>query len=154
MAEQQAKTLSQLKEARIAQDAGVATDDQILFINRERAALEAAQAKANRPGIFKRTKNWLFSGLSAEEQKGGRLGAGAAGGAIVSQTPKEEMLGEKEDRGVLQAVEDKVEANRRSGERLEETLRPLGGPLDRQAERAAAAVSDTGKHWTSWIRGS
>ena len=76
--EKRAETQVQVKEALAAQEEGRATDDQMLLINRERAAIEAAEAKRNRPGIFKRAKNAIFSGLSNEEQKGGRIGAGAA----------------------------------------------------------------------------
>lgn len=61
---------------------------------------------------------WLgFWGLEKEEQKGGRLGAAAAASAGGGSAPavREELLGEKEDMGVLQAVEEKVEENRRTG---------------------------------------
>ncbi|KAK3686860.1 hypothetical protein LTR37_019412 [Vermiconidia calcicola] len=152
LAGQQAKTAIDLAEAKAAQAEGRVTEDQILLINRERAAAEAQEAKRNRPGMFKRARNYLFSGLSSEEQKGGKLGAGASA-AAASQVPREEILGEKEDRGVLKAVEEKVEANRRSGERVEEILRPVGGPLDRQAERVASAIAGTSQTWSSWITG-
>lgn len=141
---QQAKSATDLAAAKVALEAGQVTEDQILLINRDRAAMEAEEAKRNRPGIFKRMTGSLFGDLSAEEQKGGRLGAGAREAAI---TPKEEMLGEREDRGVLQAVQEKVEQNRRTGERMEETVRPLGGPLDREAERASSAILSSSKSW-------
>jgi hypothetical protein len=32
-------------------------------------------------------------------------------------------------------------------------LRPLGGPLDREAERTVNAAADAGKSWMSWISG-
>lgn len=153
LAEQQAKSAKELMEAKRAQMEGRATEDDILLINRQRAATEAAEAKKNRPGVFKRTTTWLFSGLSSEEQKGGKLGSATAGTAAVSQIPKEELLGVREDKGVLHAVEEKIEARRRSGERIEEVLKPLGGPLDRQAQRAATAVTDAGRSWTNWITG-
>jgi hypothetical protein len=152
MAEQRAKSARDLIEAVEARERGEATEDQLLLINRERAAREAEEAKKNRPGIFKRTTGWLFGGLSAEEHKGGRLGAEARGASVTSAV-KEELLGEKEDRGVLEAVQEKVEAKRRTGERVEEVIRPMGGPLDRQAQFATNAISDASKSWTSWITG-
>ena len=153
LASKRAEEATEVAEARVALEEGRATQDQILFINRERAKYEAAEAKKNRPGILKRTTNWMFSGLSSEEQKGGKLGAGTVNATATSHTPTEEMLGEREDKGVLQAVEEKVDANRRTGERVEEVLRPVGGPLDREAQRTANAVADTGRGWVSWLTG-
>ncbi|KAK5169663.1 uncharacterized protein LTR77_005641 [Saxophila tyrrhenica] len=97
MAEQRAKSAKELGEAKLALDAGRATEDQVLLINRERAAMEAEEAKRSRPGVFKRTTGWLFGGLSTEEQKGGRLGSGTREVSKVGSG--EELLGEKEDKG-------------------------------------------------------
>lgn len=154
LAEQQAKTAREVAEARRAQAAGSATEDQMLLINRERAADEAAEAKRNRPGVFKRATNWAFSGLSSEEQKGGRLGAAAAAvSGTASQVLPEEVQGQQHDRSVLQAVEEKVDAHRRQGEKVEEIVRPLGGPLDRQAQLALDSVSGSSRSWVSWVTG-
>ena len=153
LAEKRATEAKEVAEARIALEEGRATQDQILFINRERAKFEAAEAKKNRPGIFRRTTNWMFSGLSSEEQKGGKLGAGISNAVNVTQPSQEVLLGAQEDRGVLQAVEEQVAANRRSGEKVEEVLRPIGGPLDREAQRTANVMADTGKSWVSWVTG-
>ena len=136
-----------------AASAGTATEDQILMINRERNARQAEIDKKNRPGMFKRASNWLFSDLSKEEQKGGRLGASAAaaGTTIAQKTEfvKDEI--KEEAQHVLQAVEDKVEQHRRQGERVPEMLVPAGGPLDRQAQVAFDSASEATKSWTSWI---
>lgn len=148
LAEKQAQSARDLREAQRALAQGAATEDQMLLINRERAAQESEEARRNRPGVFKRATGWVFGGLEKEEKKGGRLGAGMNAPAV-----REELLGEKEDRGVLQAVEEKVEENRRAGERVEEVLRPLGGPLDRQAEAATRSVEQAGRSWSSWIMG-
>lgn len=153
LAGKQAEEAREVGEARIALEEGRATQDQILLINRERAKFEAAEVQKNRPGILKRTTNWMFSGLSSEEQKGGKLGASTTSVNVVTPTPREEILGESEDKGVLRAVEEKIEANRRTGEKVEEVLRPLGGPLDREAQRTASVVAGAGKSWVSWITG-
>lgn len=147
-AEQQAKSAKELAEAKRALSVGGATEDQVLLINRERAADAAEEAKKNRPGVFKRTTNWLFSGLSQEEQKGGRLGAANAS----LQPVTEEILGQQHDRSVLQAAEEKLESHRRQGEKLEEVVRPRGGPLDRQAQHTIDVVADTSKGWFSWLQ--
>ena len=145
LAQKRAEEAREVAVARQAMDEGLATEDQVLLVNRERARVEAAEAKNNRPGMFKRATGWLTGGLSTEEQKGGRLGAG------VVESAREVVLGEKEDQGVLAAVEKKVEQRRRERDRVEEML--LGGPLDREAERTVNAAADVGKSWMSWISG-
>lgn len=154
LAEQQIKSARELSEAKQALAGGVATDDQVLLINRERAADAAAEAQKNRPGMFKRATNWLFSGLSQEEQKGGRLGttAAATGPGATMAHVKDETAGQQHDRSVLQAVEDKIEPHRRQGEKVQELLNPVGGPLDRQAQQTTDAVSDSSKGWFNWLR--
>lgn len=159
----QQKQIEGARELAIATQAasqGVATEDQILLINRERNARQAEIDKKNRPGMFKRASNWLFSDLSKEEQKGGRLGAATAAAATTSTTgtigQKTEFAAEEarqEARHVLQAVEDKVDQHRRQGEKVPEMLAPAGGPLDRQAQVAAHNAAETTKSWTSWLMG-
>ena len=147
LAQKRAEEALEVDQARRAMEVGTATEDQVLLVNRTRAREEAKEAKRTRPGIIIRSTGWLFGGLSKEETKGGRLGAEAV------QSGREDVLGEREHRGVLQAVEEKVEERRRTGEKVEEVLRPMGGPLDREAERTVAAAADTGRSWMSWISG-
>ena len=147
LAEKQAQSARDLREAQDALAVGRASEDQMLLINRERAAREAEEEKRRRPGVWKRITGWAFGGLEKEERKGGRLGAGGA------ESAQEEMLGDREDKGVLQAVKEKVEESRRAGQRVEEVLRPLGGPLDRQADAVVREIERTGKSWSSWIMG-
>ncbi|KAF2135623.1 uncharacterized protein K452DRAFT_239028 [Aplosporella prunicola CBS 121167] len=154
--EQNQKHAIALAEARQAVAGGAATEDQILLLNRERAAEEHELAKKNKPGIFGRAKESLFGGLSKEEKQGGTLAASAATdvedaakGAWDtirenSQQAKDEGL------GILQAVEDK----RREGEHaVAQQSGVAGGPLDHLAEEATAAASQKSKSWTSWITG-
>lgn len=155
LAEQQARTARELAEAKRAVAMGMeVTEDQMLLINRERAAEEAAEAKRNRPGMFKRATSYVFGGMEKEEAKGGRLGAAAAAATVtpsaVSEGPAE---GQKHDRGVLRAVEEKLDENRRQGEQVEEVMRPLGGPLDRQAQLVADSVSHASRNWLDRITG-
>lgn len=152
LAEQQMKTAIETAQAKAALAAGRATEDQVLLINRERAAAAAEEEKRNRPGMFKRASNYLFSGLQKEEQKGGRLGAAAAKLEEKAQPVKDELLGDKGDRGILKAVEN-VESHRRTGEKVDSVVRPLGGPLDRQAEQATSEIANKSKSWGNWIMG-
>jgi hypothetical protein len=101
--------------------------------------------------MFKRAGSYLFGGLEKEEQKGGKLGAAAARAEEAVNPIKEKLLGQDEDPGVLKAVEQKLDSHRREGEKVLEVVKPLGGPLDRQAQAAANAV--TGRSWTSWLTG-
>lgn len=152
LAQKQAETQVEIQKALVAQAEGRATDDQMLFINRERAAAEAAEARRNRPGMFKRAKNWLFSGLSAEEQKGGRIGAAAADTLAMSHALKEELPVENHDSDVVHSLEKAVESHRQAGEQTS-VLSPVGGPLDREAQRVANVVSSSGDGWINWLTG-
>jgi hypothetical protein len=150
LAEKQAETARLLAEARRDAEMGKQLDDdQILLINQERAAAEAEAARKNRPGVAKRTADWLFGGMAKEEQKGGRWGVAVAAG----EGAKEEVLGQQHDRSLVQRVGDGVEGSRKQGEKVAEIVNPLGGPLDRQAVRASAAVAGASKSWTAWLTG-
>ncbi|KAM0720459.1 hypothetical protein Q7P37_004595 [Cladosporium fusiforme] len=153
LAEKKAQSAAELLEARKAKNMGTITEDQMLLINRERVREAAEAEKKSQPGMFKRAGSYLFGGLEKEEQKGGKLGAAAAKAEEAVQPVKEQLLGQNEDLGVLKSVEQKVASHRREGERLEEIVKPLGGPLDRQAESAAQAAASSGKSWTSWLTG-
>ena len=149
LAEQQQKTAIQLAEARRAEIAGIATEDQMLLINRERAAQEAVEAKKNRKGIFTRAKESLLGGMSEEEQQGGKIGAAAR----AARDKVEENIPERtQDLGIMKAVEEKLDS-RRTGELVEETVHPAGGPLDREAAATSEAVVQKTKSWTGWLTG-
>lgn len=152
-AEKQAESAREFAVAKQAEAHGVATEDQILLINRANVAMQAEAAKQNRPGIFKRAGTWL--GLSDEEKKGGRLSQAAASTteSVADAVQEGAASVAQEGRGVLKAVEQKVEENRRHTEHLQQTANPTGGPLDRQAQLAVDSVSSRTRSWTSWIGG-
>lgn len=152
-AEKQAESAREFAVAKQAESHGVATEDQMLLINRARVAMEAEAAKQNRPGMFKRAGTWL--GLAEEEQKGGRLTQAATSTTeLVADSVQEGAASiAQEGRGVLQAVEQKMEENRRHAEHLQQTANPSGGPLDRQAQSAVDSISSRTRGWTSWIGG-
>lgn len=151
LAEKQAESARELSIARLALEQGRATEDQMLLINRERVAEEAAEAKRNKPGILKRTTSWAFGGLSQEEQKGGRLGSAASEPRTAFNEAREASSSlVDEGKGVLQAVTNKVNSHRREGEAVQEVINPAGGPLDRQAK---AVVDAAERNWISWFSG-
>jgi hypothetical protein len=153
LAEKKAQSAAELLEARKAQNTGRITEDQMLVINRERVRAAVEEEKKNAPGMFKRAGSFLFGGLEKEEQKGGKLGAAAAKAEEAVHPIKEKLLVQDEEPGVLKSVEQKLDSHRREGEKVLEVVKPFGGPLDRQAELVANAVSGNGKSWASWLTG-
>lgn len=149
-AEKQAESAREYAVAKQAESYGVATEDQMLLINRARVAMESEEAKKNRPGMFKRAGTWL--GLAEEDKKSGRLSQTAASTTelVADSVQQGAESVAKEGRGVLHAVEQKVEENRRHAEHLQQTANPSGGLLDRQAQLAADSVTDRTRSWTSW----
>lgn len=139
LAQKKMESARELAEAKRDMAVGRASEDQILLVNRERVKMEAEDAKKRRPGVFKR----VFGGGEAEEAGEKVRESVVEGGRAV--------LGATEE-GV-QVVEQRVKALGRSGEGVAETVRPIGGPLDREAELASRAVVNTGKSWTSWLTG-
>ncbi|OQO01359.1 hypothetical protein B0A48_12914 [Cryoendolithus antarcticus] len=170
LAEQQAKTRVETMAAREAEKEGRASEDQMLLINRERAAEEAAEIRRTRPGILKRINKSLFGGLDQEEQKGGRMGAAMTGrpalepiadagsnvikpdGVHVVEV-EDPSLGQNEDLGVLKAVEENVESHRRAGDTVEVKVRPTGEPLLREAQAESDVPPKKAQTWTEWLTG-
>ncbi|TKA69271.1 hypothetical protein B0A49_08366 [Cryomyces minteri] len=161
--DQQEEHRVKLIAAREAEALGTPSDDQMLLLNRERAAEEAETARKAKKGIFARAKAYLYSGLSTGEEQDGKA---VSTGKELSEEGKEKGVeANGKLREVWQEVKDKtaqatstdlgileaVNQQRRTGEKVEETLHPTGGPLDREAENAAAAASNASKGWTSWM---
>jgi hypothetical protein len=153
LAEKTAQSAAELLEARKAQNTGQITEDQMLVINRARVREAAEAEKKNEPGMFKRAGSFLFGGLEKEEQKGGKLGAAAAKAEEEMHSLKEKVMGQEESGSVFKAVEQKLDSHRREGEKVLEVVKPMGGPLDRQAQSAANAVSGNENGWFSWLTG-
>ncbi|GAB7361982.1 hypothetical protein MBLNU230_g2019t1 [Neophaeotheca triangularis] len=144
LAQKRLESARDLEVARRDLERGVANEEQVLLINRERVRVEAEEAKKRQPGLFKR----VFGGGDEEGKEGEALVRFKDGGG---EGEGKGMLGAAEE--TVQAVEARVQSERRSGERVTEVLRPMGGPLDREAEAATKAVVGTGESWTSWLTG-
>ena len=141
-----------LVEAQAAFAKGTADEDQMLLLNRERAAEEAEAARKARTGLWKSIRR-IFSteGLKQEQIDPldvlGEEGLRKMGeeSPVVGEVVKAANE-EPRSSGILQAVEEK----RRNGER---ELRSRGleeGSLDRVGAEAAKA-SKTQRSWTSWL---
>ena len=157
-AEQRIYLKHRLAEAIEAAAKGTADEDQMLLLNRERAADEADAARKARKGVWGSFKA-LFSteGMKQEETQGGldvlgeeglrKMGAEAeASGAAETAQPIKSQGVEVAQGTILAAVEEK----RREGEKELEKKSLQGGPLDQIAEQAADATKAKGG-WTSWI---
>lgn len=155
LAEKQAETARDLAIAKQAEAQGIATEDQRLLINRERAAAEAVEAKKNRPGIFKRITNSLYGGLSEEEQKGGKLGSATASQikSALDGPNGSSSTNAEGGQSILHAVQQNIDSHRRQGEMVQELIDPAGGPLDREAELVVKTASAKATSWTGWLTG-
>lgn len=135
--------------------AGTATEAELEFIQRENEhdtyLAEKAREKAAKKGIFRRGKEWLFSGLSNEED------------SIAEQTSspeafvKEELQrGQERTSDVLRSLEDKknnLQDKAKQAFADEKERQRIGGPLDRLASPTTATDAEQPKAggWTSWM---
>lgn len=174
--EQHALYAKRLIEAIEAESSGQALDeDQTTIMNRERARVQAEEAKAQR-SWGKKIKNVFMGGLKMEEgeEEGGvtaevvgpvpsegqileKLGVDqmtvlkqAGRGAVSGGKVDDAESGHGDGSGIIQAVQEE----RRENERSMEERGAKGGPLDLMAERALRDVSEkVGEKagWGSWL---
>ncbi|KAL9119773.1 MAG: hypothetical protein Q9187_003668 [Circinaria calcarea] len=165
-AEQHLLLQQRLAEAREAAARGIADEDQILLLNRQRAAEEAETARKARKGVLDYVKA-LFSteGLKQEETDSGTKllgeeGLRKMGEEAGGQTPPiagvpapaetvgdvRSHQGEIAEGSIVKAVEEK----RREGEKELDRRNIEGGSLDQYAAQVAAAGKGKGG-WTSWV---
>ena len=168
-AEQRALYSTRLLDAIETEKAGLPLDeDQTLILNRERARVQAEEAKKERSWSV---KGLFMGGLKEEEVVVGKSGEAevvpsegemlekiGVGGIEVLEAAEGKLeegdivgeVGEEERRregGLLQTIKDK----RREGEKAFEARGVAGGPLDQMAEEAAKEVKSRSS-WLSWGR--
>ncbi|RFU27588.1 hypothetical protein B7463_g8765, partial [Scytalidium lignicola] len=159
-AEQRAAREAALYNSREAIKTGTATEEQIRFIELDdmhKAALEkAAQEKANKKGIFTRSKELLFSGLKKEEE-GEDVGTSEARLGYEALSEEDDTLGERES-DVLRAIEDKklsLQSKAKEAFMKEKERQVNGGPLDRLGTVAegqgSASEADSKKSGGGWF---
>ena len=165
-AEQHALYATRLLDAIEAEKSGLPLDeDQTLILNRERARVQAEEAKKER-SWGKSIKGMLIGGLKQDEEaeKVSEVSVPTEAQVLemmgvdqrrILEAAEEGGRGEGEIRerrrdgsGILQAVEDK----RREGEKVMEARGVEGGPLDQMAEGAVEKARSKGG-WMSWGRG-
>lgn len=136
VAERQALHTSALRTAQLAIEQGTASEEQIKFINRERqhlADVEAEKAaKAAKGGIFKRSKDWMLSGLKKEEE-GDDVGTSERRLGYEALSEEDDTLGVRES-DIVRAIEDKklaITGKAKQAFAEEKERQRTGGPLDR-----------------------
>ena len=155
--EQKALHQNAIYKAQQSIAAGTATEAELEFIQREKDhdayLAEKAGEKAAKKGFFRRSKEWLFSGLSNEDE------------AVTERPPlaqtfvKEEMhRGQERTSEVVRSLEskkDQLQDKAKQAFAEEKERQRLGGPLDRLADSTSAANKEQPKSggWISWMRG-
>jgi hypothetical protein len=156
--EQKALKENAVRSARLAIAAGVASEDQINFIRREEEHDEqleaAAKAATTKKGIFKRGKEWLFSGLKNEEE-GEDVGSSESRLGYEALSEEDDSLGERES-DIVRAIEEKkivIAAKAKKVFAEEKERQRSGGPLDRLGTKAEGGNREPPKTggWTSWM---
>lgn len=155
-AEQEKKKAEALALARAAAEQGIADDNQMLLLNRERAAEESKLAELQRAGIFKRTMHYLYG--KPKDEDSSRQSSSSAGEentwreAVQQRNSKNE---EGEGLGILKAVDDSKREARpvQAIQQASQAIASTPGPLDRVAEEATSSAAKTTKSWTSWVTG-
>ena len=151
--EQHVLLQERLVEARTAAARGAADEDQILLLNRERAAEEADEAKKSRKTLWKSIKGVFSTEGLQEEDTHGKLNTETEDSRGLPETgsfeiPEQKQVPEEYPKNgtILHAMEER----RREGERELERRGAEGGVLDKLAEQAAS--TEPGKRdWTSWL---
>jgi hypothetical protein len=157
--EQKALKASAIQTAKLAIDNGVATQDQLAFIQREEehdAQLAAvATAKAAKKGIFGRSKDWLFSGLKKEEEgENSTPGDGRPGYEVIYQ--EGHSITERES-GVVRAIDEKknlISDKTKNAFEEEKQRQRTGGPLDRLGTASKSDLDEEKPNsggWTSFM---
>ncbi|KAI9700793.1 MAG: hypothetical protein M1836_002162 [Candelina mexicana] len=150
-AQQKALHAKALTIAREAAAQGIADEDQMLLLNRERAAQEAEQARLAKKGIWKRTKEWLYSGLKTEDDgSSSRANLVAVGDEAWKENTSEsnDVTGDK--LGILKAVKEKRKEGVEPGtvDAPSPAPEPRGGPLDKLANGEPPTAKGG---WTSFV---
>jgi hypothetical protein len=145
--EQQALRQENLKIALRADGQGAATDEQMLLINQYKAIQEAEETRLKKRGALGKSMDWLFPGVKSKHQEANILG-------VISATVDDELF---KATGSLPSSASEAQLNEPYASlemaNLEKAsaAEPVGGPLDRQANKLTEAAEKTTKSWTSWL---
>lgn len=130
--EQRARHQSAIHSAKDAIARGIATEEDIKFIKREEEHDALIEAKKQKKGIFKRSQEWLFSGLKKEEE-GEDVGSSERRLGYEALSEEDDGLGTRES-DIVRAIEEKKMAITEKAKHAfaeEREKQKTGGPLDR-----------------------
>jgi len=156
--EQKALKENAIRSARLAIAAGEASQEQVNFIRREEEhdaqLAAAAKAKAAKKGIFKKGKEWLFSGLKNEEE-GEDVGTSERRLGYEALSEEDDSFGERES-DIVRAIEEKkmaISTKAKQAFAEEKERQRSGGPLDRLGLESEGRTEEPPKSggWTSWM---
>lgn len=152
--EQKALKENAIRSARLAIAAGEASEEQILFIQREEEHDAQLKARAQKKGIFKRGKEWLFSGLKNEEE-GEDVGSSERRLGYEGLSEEDDSLGARES-DIVRAIEERKLAITEKAKHAfadEKERQRGGGPLDRLGIESEGNNREPPKSggWTSWM---
>jgi len=158
-AEQHALLQNAIQNAEVAVASGTASEEDIEFLNRERAhqaEVEKAQLeKANKKGVLKRGKEWLFSGLKKEEE-GDDVGSTERRLGYEGLSEEDDTFGERES-DILRAIEEKkiaMQEKAKAAFAKEREAQRIGGPLDRIGTAPdGAGEEQKSRGWFSFLTG-
>ena len=154
-AEQAAQHNAKIHDAQQAIQHGVVTEEQREFLENEERHRRAEEAKnaSKSPGVFARSKAWLFSGLKKDEAD---VDVGAEGKRLVYEgTVDEDDVTVTSESPILRAVVEKekemVEEAKEAAD-VERRTERRGGPLDRLGTTDGESPKRSGG-WTSFMTG-
>lgn len=136
--EQKQLHLSQLATAREAIALSTATPEQIEFVAMEEKLDRWEEALKNKPSVWKRTGDWLTSGLSKEDATAAKEKESGVMKAVQERREEVKDVVEKKK-------EDFTETARAAWDR-EKKLQEQGGMLDRIGSEKPKSGG-----WTSWM---
>ena len=153
-----------LVEAKAAEVSGTADEDQMLLLNRERAADEAEAARKARKGIWGSIKGVFGTEGLRKEDTGGATGFDMAVSERLTNEVTPDTAAATEHEGAIDTgrqiksheqemaqgtILSAIEGERRRGERRLEEMGVAGGPLDRLPEKVEG-TSRPVKSWFPW----
>ncbi|RDW66472.1 hypothetical protein BP6252_10107 [Coleophoma cylindrospora] len=150
-AQEKALKAAAYDRAKTAVSRGTATEADIAFVKGEDDWAKRMEERKNRPGLWKRSKDWLFSGLKKEDQP--EINA-TSEGAPISEMLRDKALSVRgTESEIIKAAEEKknsVQDKVAQAFADEKARQKKGGPLDRLGSSDEDDAPKAGG-WTSWM---
>ncbi|KAL3424206.1 hypothetical protein PVAG01_03487 [Phlyctema vagabunda] len=143
-AQEKATRENAIEKAKLAISHGTASQDDIEFIEREETYRQYMEERINKPGLWKRSTQWLFSSLKKDDEISGESSTKKASGDATAGSA---------EGSVLKALEDKknvAEGKITQAISAEKNRQRTGGPLDRLGSSDDENTPKAGG-WTSFM---